>query len=304
MALDPRHLQILLDVARTGSFSAAAKLRNVSQPAISVAVSQLERQFGTLLLERNRRGVTLTAAGSIVARRAEAIEQQIVAAEAEVRLSGAGIDGPLVIGGTPGALASLIPGAVRLLSRPGKALSLRIVEASDPDLNEMLRTARIDFALTSVGLEQPPADLEEVEIERDGFEVVVAPDHPLMDADVELRELGKEPWVLPSVGGPYRRQVDALFFASQMQIPSNLVRCDSLATTKEIVRLSRYITVFPRKVVIGELAGGTLRSIPLRGAPISRSIGVRRLVRAIASPVASAFIDAMRAAAIKSEEQA
>src|SRR5260221_694756 len=126
LALDPRHLQILLDVARTGSFSAAAKLRNVSQPAISVAVSQLER--------------------------------------------------------------------------------------------------------------------------RDGFEVVVAPDHPLMEADVELRELSKEPWVLPSVGGPYRRQVDALFFASQVQIPSNLVRCDSLATTKEIVRLSRYMTVFPRKV--------------------------------------------------------
>ena len=194
LAIDTRHLQILLDVARTGSFSAAAKLRNVSQPAVSVAVAQLERQFGAPLMERNRRGVTLTPAGVILVRRAEAIEQHLLAAEAEVRLSGADVDGPLVIGGTPGALASLVPGAVRLLSRSGRALSLRIVEAGDPSLNEMLRTVRIDFALTTVGVEPPPPDLEELEIERDNFLVAVAPNHPFKGAEVNLAELVDEPW--------------------------------------------------------------------------------------------------------------
>jgi LysR family transcriptional regulator of abg operon len=297
LAIDPRLLQILLDVARTGSFSAAAKLRNVSQPAVSVAVAQLERQFKTLLMDRNRRGVTLTPAGAILVRRAEAIEQHVLAAEAEVLLSAVDVDGPLVIGGTPGALASLVPGAVRILAQSNKALSLRIVEARDADLNEMLRTVRIDFALTIVGVEAPPPHLEELEIERDPFQVVVAPDHPLRGADVALAELVNEPWVLPSLGGPYRRQVDALFFASQLQVPSNIVCCDSLTTTKEIVRLSRYITVSPRKVVAGELASGSLRAIPIRGARVTRGVGVRRLVRGVASPLATAFIAAVRQAA-------
>lgn len=294
LSIDPRQLQILLDVSRTGSFSAAAKLRNVSQPAISMAVAQLERQLGLILLERSRRGVSLTAAGTVLARRAEVIEQQLAAAQEEVVLGNIGVDGPLVIGGTPGALASLVPGAVRVLAQAERKLSLRVIEASDPQMNDMLRSGKIDLALTTIGVEALSPDLEELEIERDNFEVVVGLNHPLVGPHVDLADLAEYPWVLPNVEGGYRRQVDALFFASQVRTPANVVRCDSLATTKEIVRLAGYITLFPRHVIAADLSGGTLRCIPLKGRNIVRSIGFRRLSGGTPTALAREFIAAVQ----------
>lgn len=259
-----------------------------------MAVAQLERQLGLTLLERSRRGVSLTPAGAVLARRAEAIEQQLAAAQEEVVLSNVGIDGPLVIGGTPGALASLVPGAVRMLAQAGRKLSLRIVEGSDPELNDMLRSGKIELALTTVGIESLSPDLEELEIERDNFEVVVGPNHPLSAPQVDLADLADRPWVLPSVGGGYRRQVDALFFASQVRTPANVVRCDSLATTKEIVRLTDYITLFPRHVIAADLSGGTLRCIPLKGHNITRSIGIRKIAGHAPTALAREFIAAVQ----------
>jgi LysR family transcriptional regulator of abg operon len=74
LRLDPRHLRILLTVVRLGSFSAAARSLNMSQPAVSMLIAQLERAVGAQLVERGRQGAIPTQAGRILTRRAEMIE--------------------------------------------------------------------------------------------------------------------------------------------------------------------------------------------------------------------------------------
>jgi DNA-binding transcriptional LysR family regulator len=92
---------------------------------------------------------------------------------------------------------------------------------------------------------------------------------------VSLRDVAALPWVLPEAQGAFRRQVDALFIAAQTPVPANVVRCDSLLTTKAIVRLSDRITILPRQVAASELSIGVLRGIEIREAAFQRSIGVR-----------------------------
>src|SRR5918997_1800102 len=79
--LDVRRMRVLREVAAEGSFSAAAAALNFTQSAVSQHVAALEREVGTQLVERGRRGVRLTDAGRVLVAHADAILARIDAAE-------------------------------------------------------------------------------------------------------------------------------------------------------------------------------------------------------------------------------
>lgn len=71
-----KSLQVFIAVVETGSFSAAARLRKISQPAISQKIVALEKTYGAILLHRGRNGVRMTKAGEILFRHAQTIVQE------------------------------------------------------------------------------------------------------------------------------------------------------------------------------------------------------------------------------------
>src|SRR3954465_8857858 len=71
--LDVRRMRVLREVAVRGSFSAAAEALSFTQSAVSQQIAALERESGTVLVQRNARGVRLTEAGEALARPADAI---------------------------------------------------------------------------------------------------------------------------------------------------------------------------------------------------------------------------------------
>jgi LysR family pca operon transcriptional activator len=73
MELSPLQLRYLLAISRAGSFVKAAERLNISQPALSVAISRLEDVVGARLPERGRHGAQLTVAGSVLIRHAESL---------------------------------------------------------------------------------------------------------------------------------------------------------------------------------------------------------------------------------------
>jgi len=81
--------------------------------------------------------------------------------------------------------------------------------------------------------------------------------------------------VLPEAKGGFRRHIDALFIASEALTPRDVIRCDSLLTTKAIVRGGSRVTILPRLVAAAELSIGVLRGIRIVDAGINRSVGVR-----------------------------
>lgn len=85
--LDPRALRTFLAVCRESSISGAARVLNISQPSVSVAISQLEHQLGATLFERSRAGIRLTPAGEVLLRRAEAMDGLLRQVHQEVALA-------------------------------------------------------------------------------------------------------------------------------------------------------------------------------------------------------------------------
>src|SRR3954464_10229065 len=82
--LDVRRMRVLREVARRGSFSAAAEALSFTQSAVSQQIAALEREAGAVLVQRGARGVRLTEAGEAVVRHTDAILARLEEAESEL----------------------------------------------------------------------------------------------------------------------------------------------------------------------------------------------------------------------------
>jgi DNA-binding transcriptional LysR family regulator len=275
--IDPRALKTYLAVCRQKSISGAARALSISQPSVSVAIAQLEHQLGATLFERGRSGIRLTPAGEALLRRAEAMDGLLREAHTEVALARDGMLGPLRIGGTPGALASLVPDAIARIDQSGQRVAFQIVERTDNALIDLLRRREIEIAFVTTGIELPPEDIEERSYARDPFDLIAGRLNEQLPAEMSLRDAGSLRWVLPAAAGAFHRQVDALFLAADVGMPREVIRCDSLLTTKAIVRTTRYVTILPRRVAAAELTIGVLRAIRIADAHFMRTVGVRLL---------------------------
>ncbi len=275
--IDPRAVRTFHEVCRAGSISAAARALNISQPSVSSAIALLEARLGTVLFARGRSGIVLTAAGEALQARAQMLDHLLRDAEAEVAAAREGVAGPLRIGGTPGALVSLLPLAIARLEAAFPHLTLNVLERPDRDLAGMLRDGDIELAFVTTAMDEAPDDIAERTLARDPFALIVGAGNAAMPDDIALRRAEGLRWVLPEAQGAFRRQVDALFTAAGVAVPRDVIRCDSLLTTKAILRDTTRVTILPMRVAASELSMGVLRAVRIEEAGFERSIGVRWL---------------------------
>src|SRR5205807_1536636 len=129
--LDTRRLRVLVQVARQGSFSAAAETLGYTQPAVSRQIATLEAEVGTQLVRRVPQGAVLTDAGRLLVDRGETILSSLASAEQEL-LQLAGLEGGrLRLASFASAASSIMPLAVAMFRERYPAVELDI-EMADP----------------------------------------------------------------------------------------------------------------------------------------------------------------------------
>ncbi|MGI8430573.1 MAG: LysR family transcriptional regulator [Solirubrobacteraceae bacterium] len=146
--LDTRRLRVLCEVARNGSFSAAAAALGYTQPAVSRQVATLEAEVGATLVRRVPQGAVLTDAGRLLVERGEAILVSLDGAEAELR-GLAGLEGGrLRLASFASAAASIVPIAIARFRERYGAVELHII-MSDPDESlARMRAGELELALS------------------------------------------------------------------------------------------------------------------------------------------------------------
>src|SRR5438067_1527521 len=145
--LDVKRLRVLREVARTGSFSAAAEELGYTQPAVSQQISALEREAGTRLLQRGARGVTLTDAGRTLVEHADAILARLSVAEDELEAIAGLRGGRLRLASFPTAGATLVPLAIAMFSDRHPDVELSLIEAEIEESLPRLKAGELDVAL-------------------------------------------------------------------------------------------------------------------------------------------------------------
>ncbi|MGI5272517.1 LysR family transcriptional regulator [Nonomuraea sp. CA-218870] len=195
-AFDTATLRLFDEVARSGSFTAAAELLGYTQSAVSRRVAALERAAGGPLFERLPRGVRLTSAGHLLHRHAADVLDRLDRAGEELTALHRGSGGTLRVGSFATANADLLPATLRRFADRRPGVDLRVIEGLSPHLVERLHAGALDLAVISDYLVTPPGDLRLVPLLRDRLLVALPRDHRLAgEDDVDLRELAGERWI-------------------------------------------------------------------------------------------------------------
>src|SRR5881398_3980150 len=174
LGVELRHLLALQAIAEHGSFGRAARALGYTQSAISQQVATLERAVGEKLIERpgGPRPVSLTEAGRLLLRHADAIVAQLDAAQADMAALAEGAAGPLRVGIFQSVGARLLPGLLRRFREEYPRVEVRVREETDAaELLRLLEHGELDLTFADLPLPEGPYTWRE--ILRDPYVLVV-----------------------------------------------------------------------------------------------------------------------------------
>ena len=288
LGLDLRHLVALKTIADEGSFGRAAERLGYTQSAISQQIAALERIVGLRLIERpgGPRPISLTEAGRILLRHADAIQARLLAARADMAALEAGDTGRLRVGTFQSVGARIIPTLLRRFgdSHPGVEVVLR--ESQDEDeLLTMIERGELDLTFWTLPVLGEP--YEQVELLRDPYVLVVPTGSPL--TELKRPPTLKEITLQPLIGFNQCRamtHVDLQLTAAGRS-PNYVFRSDNNGTVQGLVGAGVGISVSPRLTVDED--DPSIQIIDLHGRLEPRVIGLVWHRDRHRSPAAEAF---------------
>ena len=275
-------LELLVALVETGSFSEAADRIGLTQSAVSHGLAKMEQELGVMLVERGRRGVSLTEAGKAVltpAREAlvslEAIRQAAAAAR--------GVPvGKMRFGAAYPLAARLLVGILDDFQRQYPKIDLVLFEGTGQEVEEWVAGSVVDVGI----VRHPTPDVESRLLVEDEICVVFPVGHRFQNATrVDAAGLVSEPLILPRSGS--RLVLEALRETGQgdTRLWFKYTVSDP-RTIYLMVRDGLGVTLMPRAMLPDDLDG--MLTLPLSPAmPFRVGLGVRSWETA--SPVAKLF---------------
>ncbi len=250
LGLELRHLVALKAIAEQGTFGRAAKSLGYTQSAISQQIATLERIVRQRLIERpgGPRPVSLTEAGELLLRHADAIAARLQAAQADLAALDAGDVGPLRIGTYQSVGAKVLPGLLREFAEQWPKVDITLREsADDQELARLVERGELD--LTFVVLPLGPGPCETVELFRDPYVLVVPTGSPLAGRDrpPTLREVVEHPLISYRTCRTTQRVEERLRQAGRD--PQIVFRSDDNGTVQGLVAAGVGIAIMPRLTV-------------------------------------------------------
>jgi len=254
-----RQLRSFLTVVETGSVSAAARLLNLTQPALSQQLREVERMLGARLLNRARGKITPTATGYALlglARRAQTVMEDIAAAIVAHR---SGDRGRVRLGTGATACIYILPPVLSAVKRTMPRLEIIIVTGNTLDILQRVEAGNLDLALVTL-----PATIERslmaTRVCLDPLTAVVpkamAPD----SLGMEPRQLAQLPLILYEADGATRDIVDAWFRHAGLK-PHPIMELGNVEAIKGLVASGLGASILPQLAVSGGVQDAVLRSL-------------------------------------------
>jgi LysR family transcriptional regulator of gallate degradation len=288
-----RQIRYLMVVADSGSFSRAAQRFNVSQPALSKAIRELESNLQMELLHRSPQGITLTEAGKALYAHGITIAAELTSARQELNALRNAPNGLVTIGALRAAAISVLPKVTIAFAKTHPDVRLRIVEFHSPELMAGLDRGQFDFA---IGLAQPNLKERGIQFEflfHDRLSIIGRKDHPIWRRKVITPEVMRlYPWILPRPGHFHRKRFDDMFLAAGLEPLSASIECGELEYVRATLAESDYLALVPKHSLSFEYQFLTVH--PVESEFMQRSIGFLFPENRSLSPAATAVMEEIR----------
>jgi DNA-binding transcriptional LysR family regulator len=286
-----------LAVVDAGSIRAAARERDVTQPALTKSLRQLEQDLGAELLSRSVRGVVPTEVGRTFLARARAVSADLRRAREEISQLRGVREGSLAIGAAPGPALGLLPAALPRLQRKWREATIRVVDVSPSEVLPALRQGALDLALSvRLGpLAEPASDCLVEPLYEIQPTIIARRDHPLAKAR-RLADLSDAEWIRTGPAGITPALPQALE-AAGLPAPRYRIDCQSFLALPQLVAQSDLLAVVPWQIAQREEQSGRIVRLRVHEALPARPIGLFRRADVPLTPIARECAQILREAA-------
>jgi LysR family pca operon transcriptional activator len=294
-----RQLNYFVESARNGSMYKASEMMNVSQPAVTKAINELENSLGVKLFERSKKGVDLTIYG-------EAFYQHATAAIANIADGYNHIDeirnaerGHVVVGSLAWGYSKIVSMAIARLKRELPKVVVTVKTGMNADLLPDVALGDVDMVIGRRGESSDMVGLVHDVLFHASLMLVVSPGHPLTKRNkLELADLVDESWLIPPANTAPRRTMDELFHEHNVPFPQNYVEGGSVQFFLDMIDDGRAIAALPNNLIMEELQQGRLIKLDIELNDSIGPVGIsRRENSELSRPAGQLVLELRRAAA-------
>ena len=271
--IDPKILTFLT-AAEQKSFTKAAKVLSLTQPAVSHHISLLEAEMNAPLFLRGRHELTLTREGEIVlkfAERMRALEEKMVE---EIEDSKHRVQ-KIKVGITHTAESNLIVQVLAKIGTKNPGLNITIITDTINNLYRMLANFELDLAIVE-GKNQSP-DLNSTLLDTDKLVCVMSNENPLAKSPaITIGQLKKEKLILRLPSSATRRLFESTLESIGESIRSFdiAIEVDNIATIKDLVRKDFGVSILAESACEREIKKKSLTALPIENFSMIREINV------------------------------
>jgi LysR family pca operon transcriptional activator len=293
-----RHLQTFLEVARQKSVVKAAGVLNVSQPAVTKTIRELEDALGVAVLERDGRGIRITRSGEIFMQHAGMAITALRQGINSVANDGAQ-SGPLIrIGALPTVSVRVMPLAMNFFLQERTNATIKIVTGENSVLLEQLRVGDLDLVVGRLAAPDKMAGFYFEHLYSEQVVFVVRAGHPLLRGGQSVfKRLGDYPVLMPTRGSVIRPFVERFFIANGVAAIPTEIETVSDAFGRAFLLQSEAIWIISHGVVSEDIKAGTLVALPVDTGDTRGPVGLTMRTDTQPTPAFSILLKTIREAA-------
>ncbi|EAA0456477.1 LysR family transcriptional regulator [Salmonella enterica] len=289
-----RHLHTFVAVAQQGTLGREAETLNLSQPALSKTLNELEQLTGTRLFERGRLGAQLTVPGEqFLTHAVKVLDALNTAGQALNRKEDASAD-VVRVGALPTAALGILPAAIGRFHQQQKSTSLQVATMNNTMLLAGLKSGEIDLGIGRMSDPELMGGLNYELLFLESLKLVVRPGHPLLQETITLSRVMEWPVVVSPKGTVPRQNAEALLQSQGCKMPAGCIETLSASLSRQLTVDYDYVWFVPSGAVKEDLRQATLVSLPVPTQSAGEPIGILTRVDIPLSTGAQMLIAAIR----------
>jgi DNA-binding transcriptional LysR family regulator len=266
--MDTQKLAHLLAVVEHGTFSEAARMVHLTQPALSRSIQALEDELNAHLFDRGARRAHLTVFGKLVVERAKRIRREEAELKRDIDLLRGGEEGSLAIGVSPAPAALLLQSFLIHMAQVRPKIHLHAETGATQSLLELLRSERIDAIVGDAYVLQQAEDIDITPLNDLRAGMVCRVDHPILQhRQVDIDMILAYPVACTTLSAQMVRQTVEVLGPAATPEEMVTIHCDDLHTLRSIALNTNALLFGVLAISRHERANGQMAEVPLPPDP-------------------------------------
>jgi len=293
--LKTRQLLLIVALAEEGNIHRAAQVLNMTQPAASKLLKDLEEVLEVQLFDRLPRGMRPTWYGECMIRHAREALASLNQAHDELAALKAGRFGQVGVGAITSPGLALLPSAIAALKQDQPNLRVSLDIETSPVLLNRLREGKLDVIVARLFEEHDKANLRYEPLTGEPVCAVARPGHPLMSVNgLTLRDVVNAGWIVPPAGSVLRHRFDLMFTEASLVPPINVIETAAVLFITRMLQKSDMLCVIATEVANYYAAHGIVSILPLEMPCNMDDFGLITRTDRLPSPGAKLLMQALR----------